>query len=514
MLVKTEAIYYNVVMFDFRRSAGVLLHISSLPSKYGIGTFGRSAFEFVDWLQACGFSYWQVLPLGPTSFGDSPYQSFSSFAGNPYFIDLEQLIDEKLLLRKEAVAVNFGSEENFCDYGRLYEEREKILRLAFNRFEAAHDIALCEKFLRETFGTLYPQLEAYFLFCALKKEHQRNWFEEDAPIKFCEQAALAELRTKFSHEINFQKFIQYMFFSQYFSLKRYANERGIRIIGDVPFYSLYDSCDCWNNPREFSLDENLAVQFVGGCPPDIFSDDGQYWGMPTYNWEAMKQSGYSYWFQRLDFNFMLFDVVRLDHFRGFESFWKIDARETVARNGVWEKSGGEDFFTALKNHRTQIPIIAEDLGVITDEVRHLQRFCNFPGMKILQFECRDGGQSPYLPNNYADTFSVVYPGTHDNETTAGWCAAKNSQEVLFAEKYLDADGIKPLAKKMVRLALSAVSFLAVIPSQDILLLYNSARMNLPASMGNWRWRLTHKNFAELKNQVPHLRELLTMYNRR
>lgn len=501
------------VMFNFARSAGVLLHVSSLPAKYGIGTFGRSAFEFVDFLKRCGFSYWQVLPLGPTGFGDSPYQSFSSFAGNPYFIDLELLVREKLLRKKEITAVDFGAADNQCDYGLLYRNRTKILRLAFERFKTKQDVSFCEKYLRETFGSLYPQLEAYFLFCALKNDRHRDWYDEERAVKFRDTTAIAELQKTFSEEINFQKFVQYLFFTQYFALKRYANENGVCIIGDIPFYSAYNSCDCWTNPDAFSLDENRAVQFVGGCPPDAFSDDGQYWGMPTYNWDALRQSGYAYWIQRLDFNFMLFDAVRLDHFRGFEAFWKINARENTARNGVWEKGGGADFFAALKNHRTSLPIIAEDLGVITDEVRNLQRFCNVPGMKVLQFAFDDEGRSPYLPHNYADSFSVVYTGTHDNATSVGWFADQDSSAVAYAKKYLDAAGAKPLAEKLVRLAFSAISFLAIIPAQDLLQLDNSARMNTPATMGNWVWRLTRKNFAALQKREAAVRDLLKLYNR-
>lgn len=500
-------------MLDFSRGAGVLLHISSLHSKYGIGTFGKEAFEFVDFLQACGFRYWQVLPLGPTGYGDSPYQVFSSFAGNTYFIDLSFLLKENLLCKKELDAFDFGSDTKTCDYGKLYEAREKVLRLAFEHFKTRNEIALCEKFLIEKFGTLYKQLEAYFLFCVLKAKHKRSWFDEAENIKMRKSEAINDLQKAFEDDINFYKFTQYLFFKQYFSLKEYANRAGIKIIGDLPFYSPYDSCDCWANHENFSFDENLSLRFVGGCPPDAFSDDGQYWGMPTYNWAAMCKNDYEYLMQRFEFNFKLFDVVRLDHFRGFESFWEINANEKTARNGNWVKSDGKNLFTVLKKRFSSAPFIAEDLGVITDEVRTLQNFCGFPGMKVLQFAFDDGGQSTYLPQNYADTFSVVYTGTHDNSTILGWLKTGNKEATNFAQNYLLTKSEKAFVQNFIRLAFSAVSFLTVVPIQDFLCLDETARMNTPATMGNWTWRMTRKDFYSLKKDIEKIKELLKMYNR-
>lgn len=500
-------------MLSFSRSAGLLLHISSLPSKYGIGTFGKEAFAFVDFLQEAGFAYWQVLPLGPSGYGDSPYQSFSSFAGNPYFIDLELLKEQKLISKKELESFDFGSDAEHCDYGKLYKNRKQALRLAYSNYKKKNNIDEIDNFLLEHFASFYQQLKAYFLFCVLKEKHSRAWFEEENDIKLRKTENIIELEKTFEDEINFHKFCQYLFFTQYFALKEYANSKDIKLIGDIPFYSPYDSCDCWLNPNVFSLNEDLSLRFVGGCPPDAFSDDGQYWGMPTYNWEELEKSDYEYFLKRFDFNFKMYDVVRLDHFRGFESFWQIDANEKTARNGSWQASAGTKLFDKLKAQFGDRAIIAEDLGQISDEVRSLKFHCKFPGMKVLQFGFDDNGKSAYLPHNYDNSFSVCYTGTHDNSTILGWLKSANKNAESYATKYLKAKNEKDFIEKFIRLSLSSISFLAIIPTQDFLALDDTARMNRPATLGNWTWRLNVKNFNTLKNKSNDLRELLSLYNR-
>lgn len=499
-------------MFDFSRSAGVLLHISSLPSKYGIGTFGAEAYAFVDFLKAAGFRYWQILPLGPTGYGDSPYQTFSSFAGNPYFIDLEYLRAEKLLSKNDLSELD-GGDDAHCDYGRLYKTKEAVLRKAFVRYKKKNSSEIIDLFLSEKFGETYYQLEAYFLYCVLKKLHNKAWFEEEAAVKFRDEKTLTKLWERFADEISFYKFTQYLFFKQYFALKSYANEKGICIIGDIPFYSPYDSCDCWVNPHVFSFNEDLSLRFVGGCPPDAFSDDGQYWGMPTYNWDALRSTEYEYWMQRFAIHFKMYDAVRLDHFRGFDAFWEIDAREKTARNGQWQPSAGAAFFDVLKNRFGNLPLIAEDLGMIGDEVHSLMRYANLPGMKVLQFAFDDNGTSAYLPHNFDTPFSVTYSGTHDNDTILGWLRSANPHAVDYAKNYLDVQSEKSFVHRFIRLCFSSISFLAIVPAQDFLELDGHARMNFPGSLGNWTWRLTRQNFSTLKKQSDSLKMLLKMYNR-
>lgn len=500
-------------MLDFSRSAGVLLHISSIPSKYGVGTFGKKAFEFVDFLENAGFKYWQVLPLGPTGFGDSPYQTFSSFAGNSYFVDLELLQEWGLLYKSELSRLDFGDNESHCDYGKLYSNRKDILHKAYFRYKSKNINYNIDEFLMGIFKESYFQLEAYFLFQVLKSKNKKPWFEEADGIKYRKAETLIELQKTHMDEINFYKFVQYLFFKQYFALKEYANSKGIKIIGDISFYSPYDSCDCWVTPNVFSLKDDLSMQFVGGCPPDAFSDDGQYWGMPTYNWNELKNTGYKYLLQRLQFNLKMYDVVRLDHFRGFESFWQINASEKTARNGSWQISGSYDFFDTVKNNFGELPIIAEDLGVITDQVRSLKKFCNFPGMKVLQFAFDEKGKSAYLPHNYDNTFSVTYSGTHDNSTILGWLKNTNGNAINYAKMYLNAKTEKSFVQNFIRLTLSTISFLAIIPAQDFLQLDEDARMNRPATIGNWTWRLTKQNFSKLKKQANNIRSLLYLYNR-
>lgn len=489
------------------------MHISSLPSAYGIGTLGKAAFRFLDFLADAGFRYWQVLPLGPTGFGDSPYMSFSSFAGNPYFIDLDLLCNEGLLKKAAVNAVDFGNNSARCDYGKLYENREKVLQLAFDNFLKSGNIQTAVNFLTDTFGALYKQIENYCIYCAMKKIFHCNWFEMPDKIKFLEKAAVAEFKAEHRSEIDFNLFVQYLFFKQYFQLKQIANERGIKIIGDLPFYSPYESADCFFNRDYFALDENAKLQFVGGCPPDAFSDDGQYWGMPTYRWDELRNRNYDFLVQRFEFALKLFDIVRLDHFRGFQAFWKIDAREKTARNGCWEGACGAELFTTLQRKFGTLPIIVEDLGFITEDVINLRKNFDFPGMKVLQFAFGGGSDNPYLPHNFEDTRSVVYTGTHDNDTTLGWLQAAAPDCTRHAMDYLAAGSLSAAADVFMRLTLSCVSRVAIIPVQDLLRLDNSARMNTPGTIGNWQWRMTARQLQSLSKKSGAIKKLLQLYGR-
>lgn len=497
------------------RTAGILLPISSLAGEYGIGNFGKAAFDFIDFLKSTGFKYWQVLPLGPTGYGDSPYQPFSSFAGSMYYIDLNNLCTQGLLSKQELDKINFGLDKTHCDYGALYRECEPLLRKAYHSFLKQDNIDTCKTFLTQRFTQhIYQQLEMYFLFCSLKHHHNRFWFEEELNIKLKDKHTISQLQKKYKDDIDFYTFVQYLFFTQYFNLKKYANQHGIKIIGDVPFYSSHDSCDCWVNAKNFSLDDTFKPVTVGGCPPDAFTDDGQYWGMPTYNWEYLQKTNYEYLLDRLEYNLLLYDVIRLDHFRGFESYWSIDATEKTARNGRWEKSGQYDFFSAIKKRLPNAVIIAEDLGVITEEVQALKTFSAYPGMKVLQFAFSENGKNTYLPHNFTNTNSVMYTGTHDNATLAEWYSSENEQTLTFACQYLQANNKDDFIERCIRLVLASTSILAIIPAQDFLHLDKFARINTPGTTGNWTWRLTEEDMAKLNTLQAHISSLLDMYNRK
>lgn len=495
------------------RESGVLLPVFSLPGEYGIGCFSREAYRFVDFLREAGQSCWQILPLGPTGYGDSPYQAFSTFAGNPYFISLERLIEEGLLTRAECESADLESEDGGVDYGKLYAGRLALLRLACGRSDFRES-----KDYRQFVEDNEYWLPDYALFMALKDAHggaSLSSWEED--IRTREEAALEEWREKLSADVDYYQFLQYVFFTQWRDLKDYANGQGIRIIGDIPIYVSADSADFWAHPELFRLDERGRVRQIAGVPPDGFSADGQVWGNPLYDWDFHRRTGYEWWKRRIGKCLELYDVIRIDHFRGFDEYFAVPADETTARNGRWEKGPGISLFESIRAQFGEVQIIAEDLGYVTDTVRQLVRDAGFPNMKVLEFafDSRDStGASEYRPYNY-NSHCVVYTGTHDNETLRGWMDSILPEELSEVREYLDVrtDDPQEVVRKMVLAAQSSVAELCVIPLQDWLGLDNSARINQPNTMGrNWHWRVKREQLTpELAAQMRRATEL---YGRR
>lgn len=469
------------------RASGILMPIFSLPSRYGIGSFSKSAYQFVDMLKKAGQKYWQILPLCPTSYGDSPYQSFSTYAGNPYFIDLDQLIEEKLLTRKECQACDFGDDPQDIDYGKLYENRFKLLRKAYERANVGED----QEF--EAYkGENAWWLDDYALFMAVKDQFDGvAWNEWAEDIRLRWSNAMDYYRRELYYEIEFYSYLQFVFMKQWKKLKNYANINGIEIIGDIPIYVAFDSADAWANPELFQFDAENLPTAVAGCPPDGFSADGQLWGNPLYRWDYHRETGFDWWIRRIAYCSELYDVVRIDHFRGFDEYYSIPYGDTTARNGHWEKGPGIALFEAAKNRLGELNIIAEDLGYITDSVKKLVADSGFPGMKVLEFAFDSREKSDYLPYTYEKN-SVVYTGTHDNETIAGWYAGLDKSDLKMCTDYMNIDRIpgKEYHWDFIRLAMLSVSDLCVIPIQDYLGLDNRARINHPSTLGtNWRWRL-------------------------
>lgn len=465
------------------RASGILMHISSLPSKYGIGTFGKEAYDFVDFLEKSGQKYWQILPVGSTSYGDSAYSSFSTFAGNPYFVDLETLCEEGWLTKEECEAVDWGNDPSNVDYGKLFENRYTILRKAYNRERAGLDLTAFREENKDW-------LEDFALFIALKFKFELvSWQEWDEDIKKREPEAMARYREELKDEIDFYVYIQYKFFEQWHKLKQYANEKGIQIIGDIPIYVAGDSADTWSNTDLFLFDETVTPIDVAGCPPDAFSATGQLWGNPIYRWEKHKETGYDWWTKRVKAALELYDVVRIDHFRGFESFWAIPYGDETAQNGEWRKGPGIDIFNVLKEKLGDMNIIAEDLGYLTQEVHDLLAASGFPGMKVLQFAFDSREESDYLPHNYGKN-CVVYTGTHDNATLTEWFETAPKDDVAFAIKYFKLTEEEGYNWGFIRQTYMTVANLAVVPMQDFLNLGAEARMNTPSTVGNnWKFRL-------------------------
>lgn len=475
------------------RACGVLLPVSSLPSKYGIGCFSKEAYQFVDFLKKNGQSYWQILPLGQTSYGDSPYQSFSTFAGNPYFISLEKLISKGLLKKKDCDACDFGSDPADVDYGKLYRVRYRLLKKAFELFYHIKDAEFV-KFL-EFQEQEAEWLSDYALFMALKDHFSgKSWTEWPDQIRLREPEALHHYQEKLKEQILFYEYLQYEFFSQWKELKSYANGQGIQIIGDIPIYVALDSADAWAQPELFQFDEDRRPKAVAGCPPDAFSATGQLWGNPLYDWEYHKKTGYTWWIRRTGACYKMYDMIRIDHFRGFDEYYAIPAKDQTAEFGTWEKGPGIGLFDALEKAHGRLNVIVEDLGYITDSVRELVRAVGFPNMKVLEFafDAKDTtGPKDYLPYNY-DKNCVVYTGTHDNETLRGWLDTIPKADYGMIERYLGrkvADRGE-MVVEVIRLAQASAANLCIIPMQDYLILDNKARMNEPSTLGkNWRWRL-------------------------
>lgn len=465
------------------RKSGILMHISSLPGPYGIGSLGKSAYEFVDFLAQAGQSYWQLLPLCPTGYGDSPYQSFSTFAGNPYLIDLDSLIAEGLLKKEEVEAICWGAAQCRVDYKSLYLNRGKLFSLACSRFVPN---ASFDAFIRENAWWL----EDYALFMALKESLRgKPWQEWSPDLRMRDARTLEKTRQELSQKIRCHQFMQYLFFRQWDALHSYAGEKGIRVIGDVPIYVPLDSADVWANQNLFQLDSNRRPTALAGCPPDSFSADGQLWGNPLYDWEKMKQNGYGWWLRRLGSAARMYDVIRFDHFRGFESYWSIPAEEDTAINGVWVKGPGEDFIRAVQKAFPDTEFIAEDLGFVTPQVRQLQEFSGYPGMKVIQFAFDSREAGDYSPHNYPVN-SVCYSGTHDNPTMLQWFSEANPADVRRAECYFGLNREEGYVWGMLRGCMQSVSKLCVVQMQDYLELDGAARMNVPGTLSadNWSWR--------------------------
>jgi len=467
-----------------RRESGILLHPTSLPGPGGIGSFGAEARRFVDFLAIAGQSLWQVLPLGPTGFGNSPYSCYSAFAGNPLLIDLDELVVEGDIEKRE-LRTDFPDER--VDFPRVEAYKYDSLRRASENFFAGGDNSRKEEFQR--FCDTNSWLHDYALFMAVKAaNHGKSWRLWPEGIARRTSSALEEYSCSLAPAVGKQKYMQWQFFRQWEKVKQYANANEIEIIGDIPIFVAYDSADVWVNPHLFHLDEHGRPLVVAGVPPDYFSETGQLWGTPLYNWEVTAFHGFSWWVERMKSALFLYDRVRIDHFRGFEAYWEVPATEKTAVNGRWVKGPGEALFNALIDSLGPLPVIAEDLGVITPDVKALRDRFGFPGMKILQFAFDSGPDNSYLPHNY-ERNAVVYTGTHDNDTTAGWFAGLPAKEKKQIRDYLGSDG-KDIVGDLIRTALASVANMAVIPLQDILKLDSSARMNLPGTRcDNWSWRL-------------------------
>lgn len=489
------------------RTSGVLLHISSLPSPYGIGTLGACARDFIDFLNNSAQSYWQVLPVSPTGFGDSPYQSFSSFAGNPYFIDLDELCSCGYLREEEFKNIDWGENEERVNYGLLYEQRPRVLKLAAQRFLASPP---------DDFGAWCDAnafwLESYALFMALKAANGgAAWMSWEHAQKFCDSEALSRAALAYVEDIACCKAVQYLFFSQWKRLREYAHENGIRIIGDLPIYVSPDSAELWSTPHWFRLDDKLTPIEVAGCPPDGFTPDGQLWGNPLYDWGCMREDGFSWWIRRIAHQFEIYDVLRLDHFRGFDAYYAIPHGDETARNGRWRQGPGIDFFSTVNYALGKREYIAEDLGFLTPSVTKLLEDSGLPGMKVLQFAFDSSEDSEYLPHNYI-RHCAVYTGTHDNDTILGWFENAPLETRDRAVRYLRIHEGESRAKAMMSALLASAGELAVITAQDILELGSDARMNTPSvSCGNWQWRM--KKGALNKEHVNWLREQTTLYGR-
>lgn len=488
-----------------KRSSGVIMHISSLPGDYGIGTFGKEAYDFADFLKKSGLGYWQILPLGQTSYGDSPYQSFSAFAGNPYFIDFDILEKDGLLQKSDYENINFGDNQLYVDYEKLFNEKFKVLKIAYQNGKEKYREEI-ENFKKE--NSLW--IEDYASYMAIKSEFNlKSWQSWDEDIKVREEKTLNKYKEKLKDEIEYWIFIQYIFFKQWNNLKNYVNSLGIKIIGDIPIYVSEDSADAWANPEIFLLDEKKVPIKVAGCPPDAFSATGQLWGNPIYRWDYLENTGYRWWINRIKESLKLYDVIRIDHFRGFESYWQIPYGEETAVNGEWVKGPGMKLFNAIEKELGKVNIIAEDLGFLTSEVIKFRKDSGFPGMKVLQFAFDEREESDYLPHNY-DKDCIVYTGTHDNDTFRGWFEKTGSKnDIEFCKKYLKLTEEEGYNWGFIRGAWSSVGMLSVTLMQDFLNLGNEARMNLPSTIGeNWKWRTDKSSLnEELSKKIYELNKL-------
>lgn len=490
-----------------KRSSGILMPIFSLPSPYGIGTLGKAAYEFIDFLAAAKQRYWQILPVGPTSYGDSPYQSFSTFAGNPYFIDLDMLVKDGLLKKTEVTALDWGADAETVDYAKIYQNKFSVLRKAYARgFEK-------DKAAFELFAAENAWLKDYALYMALKKHFDMKcWTEwEDEGIRLHRAESVRAYEEKLKEDVHFYAYLQYLFYTQWEKLRAYAKENGIGIIGDVPIYVALDSADVWANPKYFMLDEKNVPIDVAGVPPDYFSEDGQLWGNPLYNWEYMKAEGYGWWIRRIDGAGKLYDIIRIDHFRGFESYWAVPYGAETAKKGEWRKGPGLELVSTLTNWFPQISFIAEDLGILTEEVHRLLKDSGLPGMKVLEFAFNGTDASNYMPHRFEKN-CVCYTGTHDNTTLADWLKTASKKEKQQAKNYLGLNKSEGYAWGVIRAGMGSVADLFIAQMQDYLGLGATARINTPGTTeNNWLWRM-QKGAAD-KKLAQKIAALTAMYER-
>ena len=482
------------------RASGLLMHISSLPGEFGIGGLGQKAREFIDFLDQAGQTYWQMLPVGPTGYGDSPYQSFSTYAGNPYFIDLADLIGQELVDYDQVKEITTVEDDTKVDYGKLYTERYEILRIAFSNFDKEN----------EEFKNFNQEnsfwLRDYALFMSIKDKYDGgNWLTWPDELKYRNDDALNKFEEENFENYNFHRFTQFLFFKQWKDLKEYAAIKGIQTIGDLPIYVAPDSSDVWANPKVFQLNDDLSLKFVGGCPPDAFSDLGQLWGNPVYDWDYLEETEYEWWVQRMRWSYEIFDCIRIDHFRGFESYWSIPAEADHAGSGSWQPGPANKLFAKIKEKLGDLPVIAEDLGFMTEEVYNFRLETGYPSMKVLQFAFDPAADSDYLPHNYDDN-CVVYTGTHDNDTILGWLEYLGEQEKALAAKYFNITAEEGFTWGLIRGAMTSVANTAIFQMQDLLGLDNSARMNNPGTLGiNWMWRMEDgKLTSELADRLREL----------
>ena len=489
------------------RKAGVLLPVFSLPSAYGIGTFGTQAYRFVDLLHQAKQSYWQVLPQGATSYRDSPYQSFSTFAGNPYFIDLELLIEKGVITKADCDSLFFGDDENYIDYKAMYENRYKLLRIAF-----ANDCSRQSKEYIEFKEQSDFWLSDYALFMAVKdKNNGSPWYLWQDAERLKQPFCMENLHRELSEDIEFYKYLQYLFFAQWRALKSYANQKGIQIIGDIPIYVALDSADVWADKNLFMLDDNGLPTMVAGCPPDGFSATGQLWGNPLYNWQQHQNTNFAWWIKRVEQTFQMYDVVRIDHFRGFDEFYAIPFGNSTAEKGIWLKAEGQQLFDTVNRRLGNVKIIAEDLGHITESVRKLLRQTGYPGMKVMQFAFSKDYESSYLLHNHIKN-CVVYTGTHDNQTSKGWFYSLSTEDRNYAAQYMGFCDENWSADKFLKHTLSSCANLVIIPMQDYLDIGNEGRINTPSTIEkNWRWRMSKTLFTQ--ETAEYMANLAKLYYR-
>ena len=492
---------------ELKRSSGVLLHITSLPANEGIGTLGKPAFEFVNWLKAAGQKYWQVLPIHPTGYADSPYQSPSAFAGNPLLIDLWELVELGLLAPDDIKGREYGEDPSTVDYEKVIAQKKELLHKAFFSFK--EDVSYLAFIQEQSWW-----LEDYALFMAIKQHNElRSWMTWDKELRFRKPEVLAAFKEEHIEDIKFHRFVQYMFFTQWNKLKAYANKNGISIIGDIPIYAAMDSADVWVNPKLFTIDISLRPTLVAGVPPDYFSPTGQLWGNPLYDWDAMERDGYNWWLSRIDHAMKLYDMVRIDHFRAFDTYYAIPADATTAEYGEWKKGPGMKLFDTVREKLGDVNIIAEDLGIITPSVKKLLKQAAYPGMKVLQFAFDPTGKSEYLPQNYTSQNCVVYTSTHDSNTALGWFNNLDRKTKQFVKEYLGVRHAAELPEAFIDIAWKSTADMAMTTMQELCGFGTEARINVPSTIGNnWRWRTLESDFTA--QSAAYLDRLTEISNRK